>query len=270
MRILAVFFIGTGLLLADTTFVDWSTYTLKMTTSSRSSDFYSRSDIGTRFLSLLKNTYYDANQKVGDFLRFNFQKETQLAPYLQDFRKVDERFLTDGSQETDYELLLLDKILSLLLPKTEPVELVVPMCCPLCGQVWPQNRRVPEGVQLIPREENYVSNHTSIIIDCRNLNINPALFPKIKNDRGEDIYSTSFAQNEYLTQNGLVIYCRDIQEIYTDSRVGYNPLRITPIGVSGNNKTDPVISHFDAIRIHSSKNCLDLLARCRVVFIIGK
>ncbi len=256
-------------LFADTTYVDWLNLTLKATISLKDDGLLSRSDVGRKFLNLLKDTYYDANQKVGDFLRYDFQKEAQLIPYLQDYRRIDERYLTDGTKEIDYEIPLSQRILGLILPKSESVKLVVPMCCPTCGQIWPQERRIPEGLTLIPKEENIVSNYTSIVIDCRNLGLNPALFPKVKNDRGDDVYSLAFAQSEYVSENGLVLFVKDIQDIYTNSRVGYNPLRISAIGVGGKNKTDPTISQFDAVKIHGSKNGLELLAKCRIAFVLG-
>ena len=258
------------LALADTTSVDWTNLTLKATVSLRTTTASDRPDVGEKFLTLLKATYFDANQNVGDVLRFDFQKEAQLIPNLQDYRRVDERYLTDGTQEVDYEITLPDRLLRLIQPKPEPIKLVVPMCCPTCGQVWPQNKRVPENTSLVGKEENVPSNYTSIVIDGRGTGLHPALFPRVKNDRGEEVYSKDFAQPEYVAENGLVLYLNDIQDIYTNPRIGYNPMRISAIGVSGRNKVDPVISQFDAAKIHGSKNMLDLLTKCRVIFVVGR
>jgi hypothetical protein len=229
-----------------------------------------RPDVGERFLRLLKATYFDANQTVGDALRFDLQKESQLIPYLQDYRRVDERYLTDGRQEVDYEIPLTERILRLIQPDPEPIKMVVPMCCPTCGQVWPQNRRIPEGTNLVPKEENVPGNYTSIVIDCRSIDLKPALFPRVKNDRNEEVYSFSFAQPELVGENGLVLVLSDIQDVYVNPRVGYNPLRISAIGVSGRNKTDPIISQFDAVKLHGSKNALELMTKCRVIFVVGR
>lgn len=258
-----------SLILADTTFVDWASNSLRITVSSKTDLASSRSNISERLLSLLKNTYFDASQKVGDFLRYDFQKESQLIPYLQDYQRVDERYLTDGSQEIDYELSMSGRIISLLTPKSEAIKLVVPMLCPTCGQTWPQGKSIPEGVTLTPKEENIPFNYTSIVIDCRNLNLNPCLFPRVKTDRGDDVYSVNFCPADYLSENGLTLYLSDIQDIYSNSRIGYSPLRINAVGVGGRNRTDPIISQFDAVKIHGSKNGLDLLAKCRVVLIVG-
>ncbi len=266
--VVSLIFIGT--LFADTTFVDWSNMNLKVTSLMGGNVQLDRSNLSEKFLQLLKNTPYDANQKVSDVLRYDFQKEAQLVPYLQDYRRVDERYLTDGSQEIDYEMPLLGKVLNLVIPASEPVKLVVPMCCPTCKQEWPQNKPVSEGVQLVPKEENIPTNYTSVVIDCRNVPVEPALFPKIKNDRGEDIFSVNFAQPDYITENGLVQYINSTQDTYNNNRVGYNPLRINAIGISGRYKTDPVITQFDAVKLHGSKNMLELLSKCRVIFLIGQ
>ena len=224
----------------------------------------------TKLADLLKNELYalqyDENRTVGDFLKSNFDQESKLINLLGEYRLTDQQYLTDGSIEYVYQLALNNKIMKLLLPEVKPVKLVVPMLCPYCGQEWPEGKPIPEGMKLIPKQIES-AEYTGIIIDCRSLNIKPCLFPKIHNEILEEVYSINFADLRHVVDKGLVLYTT--QDLYNHPRIGYNPLRIQAIGVSGVKQSNIKISSFDARRIHGSKKNLQLLKECCVAIIFG-
>ncbi len=209
---------------------------------------------------------YDDNKTVREFLQFNFDREQKLLNILNEYRIVDQHYLTDGRIEYVYQLPLNNKIISLLLPEIKPVKLIVPMLCPCCGQDWPQKKPVPEGLELVPKEIES-TEYTGIIIDCRGFKIVPCLFPKISNELSEEVYSINFADLRYVIERGLVLY--STKDLYNNQRVGYNPLRIKALSVTGLKPTNIKISSFDARRIHGSKKNLELIKECRVAIIFG-
>jgi len=209
---------------------------------------------------------YDNSKTVGDFLKTNFESEKRLFKLLKRHFTVNHRYLTDGRIEVEYQLHLNGKILSLLLPQTKPVKLVVPMLCPYCGQEWPQNRPVPEGLELVAKEFES-SNYTGIIIDCRGLELKPCLFSLVYDDLSQEIFSINFADLANVIDGGLVLWTKE--EVYNNPRIGDNPLRIRAIDIKRENGTDIVISSFDARRIHGSKKNLELLKECRIAVILG-
>lgn len=209
---------------------------------------------------------YDVEKTVGDYLRAHFDVTTQLNKLLNENQRMRQNYLTDGGIEYVYELTITPDVLSLLLPKTEPVQLVVPMLCPCCGQEWPQGFPVPAEQELVPQETE-PTNYTGIVIDCRGFPLTPCLFPKIYNELNEEVYSVNFADVNHLVQNGLVLYTT--ADEYDDTRVGSNPLQVQAMGVFGNALTDIKLSSLDARRIHASKNNIKLLKECRVAIIIG-
>ncbi len=214
----------------------------------------------------LYSLQYDRNRTVGDFFKAHFDREFKLTELLFQYQTMKQNYLTDGSIEYVYQLPMTNKIMSLLLPDTKPVKLVVPMLCPCCGQNWPIGKHVPEGLELIPKQIES-TEYTGIIIDCRNLKMTPCLFPKVFNDQLEEVYSINFADLNHVVDRGLVLY--STQDLYNHPRVGYNPLRVRAIGAVGAKFTDIKISSFDARRIHGSKKNIDLLKECRIAFIIG-
>jgi len=209
---------------------------------------------------------YDGNRTVGDFLKVNFDRENRLTGLLFEYRMMSQRYLTDGSIEHVNQLPVSGKIIALLLPETKPVKLTVPMLCPYCGQEWPKDRPIPEGVELIPKQIES-TEYTGIIIDCRGFQLSPCLYPKIYNERLEELYSINFAGLQYVIDGGLVLYTT--KDLYNNPRIGYNPLRIQAIGIVGERLTDIKISSFDARRIHGSIKNLKLLKECRVAIIFG-
>lgn len=214
----------------------------------------------------LKNVYYDADQTIGEYLQRDFDRQEKMMRLITQYHTVDQNYLTDGGIENLYRISLTDKILSLLIPPLNKIKLVVPMLCPCCGQEWPIGKAVPPDLELIPKETE-PGRYSGIIIDCRGLPLRPALFPKIYNEIGDEIHSVNFSDPNYTVEIGLVLYVN--QEPYNDPRIGYNPLRIRSIGVTGKNMTDIKISSFDARRIHGSANNLQLLRECRVAVIFG-
>ncbi len=239
--------------------MNWSEMVLKVSSTNRDS-----------IVELLKeelyNLPYDGKILVKDFLRQNSEKQEELDKLFYKLPRMSQNYLTDGSIEYASQLSLVPKIIGLLMPKTKSVKLVVPMLCPCCGQPWPKDKPVPEGLELIP-QEIVSANYTGIVIDARGLGVKPCLFPKIYDEAMDEVYSVNFAEVHNIVDRGLVLYTQD--EVFNNPRIGYNPLRIKAIGVFGKNMANIKISSFDARLIHGSKNNLKLLKECRVAIIVG-
>lgn len=214
----------------------------------------------------LYSLQYDEKITVGDFLKGNSDRENRLAALLREQRTMSRRYLTDGGIEYVYHLPLSGKIIASLVPKTKAVQLTVPMLCPCCGQEWPQEKPVPEGMELIPKQIDS-TEYTGIIIDCHGLGLNPCIFPKIVNEMEEEVYSINFADPQYVVDGGLVFYTT--KDVYNNPRIGNNPLRIQAVDIVGESLTDIKITALDAQRIHGSMNNINLLKECRVGIIFG-
>lgn len=239
--------------------MNWEHLTLRQSTKDQS-----------QAITLLKkglyDIQYDATRTVEEFIHTHPDREGRLKNLLYD-HKTTQYYLTDGTIEYRLELSLKPEILALLLPTTQPTQLVVPMLCPYCGQEWPAGKKPPEGLQLKPKEIVTI-DYTGIIIDCRGLNLAPSLFPRLLTETFEEVYSINFADTQYLVERGLVTYING--DVYDNTRIGYNPLRINALATVGDKPTDIKISSADAQRIHGSKNNLSLLRECRVAIIFGQ
>jgi hypothetical protein len=239
--------------------MDWANLVLSASTSDQ--------DLAKRILrNELDSLFYDAQIRVGDFLRTHPEQELKIVASLNQLR-MEQRYLTDGTVAYEYELPLLPGIISTILPAARPVLLVVPMVCPLCGQEWPADILPPEGITLMPKE-NIESNFSGIIIDCRGLALTPCLFPRILSDAQNEVFSSDFADPHYIIQRGLTAYYSDKKQ--ARERVGDKPLVINALAVTGDNSTNIVISTRDTRLIHGSQHNLDLLKECGVAIIFGQ
>ncbi len=212
----------------------------------------------------LYDLIYDDSRTVGEFLQLHQDRKNRLQGMLLEYRSLTKNFLTDGTVEFVYHLPLTNLILTLFLPETSTVKLIVPMLCPCCGQDWPAGKPVPEGIELIPKQIEPVE-YTGIIIDCRNTDFTPCLFPTVLDNAGNTIYSMDYAHRNAVIEHGLALYTT--KSVISLARVGNAPLRIRALGIRGDNSTDIIIPTADALRLHGSQNNIDLLKECRVAII---
>lgn len=220
--------------------------------------------------ALIKNIYINANQKVQDYLKENSKLSRQFDRMMLKSRESNIRYLSDGSTIFEYEIPITGFLLQLLMPTQQTPTILTQLACPLCVRPWPDNTPVPESVKLIPVENELTPQYTAVLIDARDIMLNPALFPKIFNEDSQEVYGVNFAVPEYLESQGLVTYMTSLTDAFNNDLLGINPLRITALKSTGEYKTDIVISNASAKMMHSSQNNLKLLEQCKVVVVTGE
>ncbi len=122
--------------------------------------------------------------------------------------------------------------------------------------------------------------YSGIIIDARGSlpvhgefvadSVEPCLFPQIWNMQMDLLYEKNMVEPEIVSQQGIVNYVYSDDSSLFQDRVGKDPLRIKARQVYGTNRTDPVISDSDALRILTVPENLELLRQGKVVIILDK
>ena len=110
--------------------------------------------------------------------------------------------------------------------------------------------------------------YTGLIIDARGLGLRPALAPKVADQNGMEVYGTGSVSRDYATQIGVVGYEKDLNRARGNERVTNNPLVVKATEVTGNHKTDVVISNQDANTIRAAAQNLNFLQQCKVMIIL--
>ena len=133
--------------------------------------------------------------------------------------------------------------------------------------------------------------YTGIIIDARGAlpvqgefvssQCNPCFFPKIWDDTMELLYERNMMDSMKAKEIGIVSYFGDdnseheatfwdtLSSLYAE-RIGTDPLYISARKVFGTNRTDPVISRNDALKILSVPENLNLLKEGRIVILLNE
>jgi hypothetical protein len=122
---------------------------------------------------------------------------------------------------------------------------------------------LPEFQDDMPSEE-----FTGLIIDARDLEYSPSLFPKIQSEYGMDLYGIRQAHPSCIQENGLVGYFRDKKDPKLSQRVGSKPYYLNATGSSGKNKTNLTIPMEEAKKILKEKASRRAIRNCRVAVLI--
>jgi hypothetical protein len=268
-KILLILFIFIGMQLADN--VDFHKWVVKLETKDLPTGItYTHTQIESIAKLLIKNIAYDANQTVEDFLKMNGKINRQFERLMLKSKESDVKFLSDGSTIYEYEVPLTGAVLQLLSPEQTAPALLTTLACPTCKRAWLENTPVPEGVTLVPLESELTPQYTGVLIDARDITLNPSLFTRIYNEDNKEAYSVNFAKLEYIHSQGLVTYVNSLSDAFNSEMVGINPLRITALRSVGERKNEIVISNASAKMMHSSQNNLKLLEQCKVVILISE
>ena len=131
-----------------------------------------------------------------------------------------------------------------------------------------------------PYKPTATRKYTGIIIDARGVlpvqgefvtsTGNPCLFPKVWNEEMELIYEKNIEDSKVAKELGIVNYHWSSDENLYRDRIGNDPLRITAKKIFGINRTDPVISKKDALKILSLDENRELLKQGRVIILLDK
>ena len=109
--------------------------------------------------------------------------------------------------------------------------------------------------------------YSSLIIDCRGLDIKPMLFPSIYGDNGLEIYGKNFIDSVSAAKGGVVSYCYNENQAQLDRRAGEHPYLTVAMKSL---KNCPILLEKDVRKILSSPDTINNLKKCKVIFIIDK
>jgi hypothetical protein len=110
--------------------------------------------------------------------------------------------------------------------------------------------------------------HTGVVIDARGLAIQPALFPRIVDERGQTLYAPESVDTEAAVQQGYIAYAKAYDQAPAQARIGEHPLVLRAFRVAGETRVDLVLSAAEATRIRDYAATRRLVQQCRVLIIM--
>ncbi|MBC8104143.1 MAG: hypothetical protein H7Z41_16335 [Cytophagales bacterium] len=109
---------------------------------------------------------------------------------------------------------------------------------------------------------------TSLVVDCRGLNIEAIMSPKLMDTTGREIYGTVRVTPEYAIETGIVGYPRSMGEALRGARAGSHPLIVKALRANDKFRFNPCIALEDGDRILAANNRDHFLEATRVIFLV--
>jgi hypothetical protein len=193
-------------------------------------------------LRLFDQVRFDATQMLGHAVRQAEVPRQELEMLVAHATVVETRYFPGGAVETAVQLPFAGQLTALLLPAV--------------------SSGTPDSE---PRTE---AVHTGVVIDARGLAIEPALFPKIVDERGQTLYAPQSVDREAAVQQGYVAYAKAFDQAPAQARIGEHPLVLRALRVAGETRVDLVLSDVEATRIRDYTATRRLVRQCRVLIVM--
>ncbi|MBC7473025.1 MAG: hypothetical protein H7263_01945 [Candidatus Sericytochromatia bacterium] len=242
--------------------IDWSKNVIKVTGSGAPPDRGSaaqkrlmairaaKTDAFRQLLETTEGVHVNAETVVRDFVTESDVVKTQVQGLVKGAEQVgDVRYLSDGSVEIDLQIRIFgaESVASVIKPEQHP------------DNITP--------TKLEPT--NVSQNYTSVIVDCRGLNVQPAMSPSILDAEGGEVYYGNLPVDpDFVINQGIVSYAASISEAKKNARAGNNPLIVKGTKVQGLFKSDVSISDSDAKKLIGANNTAQFLKSSKVIMLI--
>lgn len=204
----------------------------------------------------LLSLFVDSTDSLGDIVENNLMTLEQLTDIIQNGKRTPEYISRDCKTMNTKNLVNTKQISTYLVKHQYPY--------------------TPE----VPIETIATRGYTGIIIDARgkipvhgeyiSTEVQPCFFPEIRDENMNLIFEKNMVENPIAKQRGIIQYhYSDNIDDYKE-RVGIDPLYIRAYKVYGRNRTDPVISRDEALKIIVNEKNRELLKQGKVVILLNK
>lgn len=238
-------------------------------------------------LELLEGVQIDSSTTVQNYMVNDDTVVTRVRGHLQQAVVTDTAYMSDGSVEVGVQVSLRGKLSRTLLPQRSAPPVNQPSqdsgpaeVSPSATQPTPRPSRpaIPGGPAVASNSGEAFSgtstgalssgDYSGLIVDARGLGVRPAMSPRILDEKGNEVYGSSFVGREYAIQQGMAGYAKSPEQAAESDRVEGRPLQIKAKDVSGQAKTDIIVSNEDAQRIRAAAANSEILKQCRVMIVL--
>ena len=205
-------------------------------------------DAMRNLIAILKNIKI-AHKSVKEFVASNDDIMAQIENTITDVSVIKQHYTSDGALEIEVETSMYGGFLQLILPH--------------------EIAQIPEiqSIEANDEVQKQRGKYTGLVLDVRGLKFEPLLYPVIKNEYGEEIYSEVFINREYAVQHGVCKYFCDIEKAVANKRVGKNPLVLKGLRV-GEDKNAIILNKSDAEKIEKIIERHSFFKECRVAIVL--
>jgi len=214
-------------------------------------------------LAIARGMAIDSRTTVQAAMVANSVTEARVSGVIRGAQVVQTRDLGGGAVEVTVAVPATGEFADLLLPR--PPQAVPPAAVVTPGPAPAPAMPTPAPA---PRPTAVASVFTGLVIDARGLSVKPAMAPKVLSEGGQEVYGFSVVDRNWVIQQGMAGYAKDLPAAQAHSRVTDKPLTVKAVASSGTNKTDVVISNADAQLLLGSGPNLEFLGKARVMLVV--
>jgi hypothetical protein len=110
--------------------------------------------------------------------------------------------------------------------------------------------------------------YTGLVIDARGSGAQPAMSPKIYDEKGNELYGSSYVDQDFVQKHGMAGYVRDMDQALSNDRIQGTPIVLKALSSSGINQTDLILSEEDSDQLRNLVDNLNFLQEARVVIVL--
>jgi hypothetical protein len=108
------------------------------------------------------------------------------------------------------------------------------------------------------------NSNTALIVDAKGLKLEPAMAPKIFDESGKELFSSTLVAKDKVRDNGVASYVKSVDAAKADKRAGSKPLVLKASKRADGSKNDIVLSAADAAQLKDA----GYLSEGRVVIVV--
>lgn len=217
-------------------------------------------EIKTRMPQLIQpsllSLFVDSTKSISDSLQYDFLSQVQINNFILDGHKTPDVFSTDTNKIKTKNTTNVQNLSKLLIKHdkaflpNEPIDIVPSRA--YSGIIIDARGKYPVHGEYIESE------------------VYPCLFPTIWDDEMEEVFEKTMTNPSISKEKGIASYhySDNIQDY--ENIVGSDPLYIRAVEVYGRNRTDPLISRKDALKILTIKENVNLIEQGKIVILLDK
>lgn len=239
------------------------------------------SDARRNLLETVGEVRVDAVSTVGSLMTKRDVIVTRVGGIIKGSLVTERRYLDDGSVEVVVEMPITGAFLDVMLSEVKAVPSITMSLPPSKSkkkdmpktEIKIRTPAVSEPVKeakIEPEPEKIdlgKVNYSGLIIDAREVEVKPALMPKVLNEKGEVIYSSANMQKEEAVKTGVVGYAKEVDAAKKHPRVTETPVVVAALKGSGDKRSDVIISDGNARTITTTEPTLGYLKKGRVMIV---
>lgn len=199
---------------------------------------------------IVRMVQVDSSAKLLNLMAQNSALNTQVNALIQSAIVADQQFMPDGTVEIRLRIALYRELGQAIFPL---------LVAPKQEASSPATPATPGAAP---------ATFTGIVVDARGTGARPAIFPKILDEEGKEIYAASMVDSDAFAQFGMSGYTREIMIGPRHPRVAPSALIIKALRALGAARADIVISKEDAQKIIAAPQSAGLFKQCRVMIVV--